>query len=111
MSPRFRRSLLVLVALGALVFAPASEEVSRHHTTSEPDLSAMVLLPTVESAIGAGTHDRTAVATALEDPRAIAGILLAGALLLLFVVQASRLSAAILLLARVRRDRAPPSQA
>ena len=110
MSPRFRRSLLVLVALGALVFAPASEEVSRYHTASEPDLSALVLLPTVESAIGAGAYDRTAVATVLEDPRAIAGVLLAGAVLLLFVVQASRLSAPILLLARVRRDRAPPSQ-
>lgn len=109
MSPRFRRSLLVLVALGALVFAPASEGMSRNHTAADPDLSALVLLPTVESAMGVGAHDRTEVADALEDPRAIAGILVAGAVLLLFMVQVSAPAAPILLLARVPRNRAPPS--
>lgn len=110
MSPRFRRSILILVTLGALVFAPASEGISKNHTVAQPDLSALVLLPTVESATGVGAHDRTSVANALEDPRAAAGFLLAGAVLLLFVVRVSRPAAPTLLLARVPRDRAPPSQ-
>ena len=110
MSPRFRRSLLVLVALGAFVFAPASEGMSRNHWDSEPDLSALVLLPTVESAMGVGARDRTARADALEDSQAIAEILLVGAVLLLFVVRASTSTTPIPLIARVRWDRAPPSQ-
>jgi hypothetical protein len=109
MSPRVRRSLLVLVALGALVFAPASEGMTPNHTAAETDLSALVLLPTIESAIGVGAHDRTALLDALPDPRTTAGSLLAGALLLLFVVQVSSAVAPILPIARVRRDRAPPS--
>jgi len=110
MSPRFRRALLVLVALGALVFAPASEGMSRNHTDAEPDLSALVLLPTVESAMGVGGRDRTARADALEASQALAEILLVGAVLLLFVVRASRSTKPIPLIARVRWDRAPPSQ-
>ncbi|MGH2779203.1 MAG: hypothetical protein ACRDJB_11230 [Actinomycetota bacterium] len=110
MSPRVRRSFLVLVALGALVFAPASERLTPDHSAAKPDLSALVLLPTIESAIGVGAHDRNAVVDALSDLRATAGILPAGALLLLFVVQVSSAVAPILPITRVRRDRAPPSQ-
>jgi hypothetical protein len=110
MSPRFRRSLLVLVALGAFVFAPASEGMSLNHTDAEPDLSALVLLPTVESAMEVGARDRTARADALEASQAIVEILLVGAVLLLFVVRASRSTTPIPLIARVRWDRAPPSQ-
>ena len=110
MSPRVRRSLVVLVALGALVFAPASEGMTPDHTAAEPDLSALVLLPTIESAIGVGAHDRTPVLHALSDPWTTAGILTAGALLLLFVVRMSSAAAPILPIARVRWGRAPPSQ-
>lgn len=46
------RALVVLFVLGSLVFAPASERVLDAASGGSAGLSALVLLPTVESAVG-----------------------------------------------------------
>jgi len=103
------RALVVLFVLGSLVFAPASERVSEAAPGNPTGLSTLVLLPTVESAVGIDDETSTLFEPSLVTPLDGRIVAVAVALVSLLCLLAPSVVGRGGRLARPLGQRAPPS--